>query len=407
MGYMPLGIEGGTASPYIAAMPWKVSDPLSERMRFVARLLEGERMTDLCREFGISRKTGYKLKKRYQEEGPEALYDHSRRPRSNPGRTSAAIAERIIELRKAKPTWGPKKLKRRLEVLDPELPWPAASTIGVILKDAGLVDGRRRRRRASPTPEGAQRGSSSPNELWCIDFKGQFKLGNQQYCYPLTVTDHFSRFLVVCEGMEGTKADPVQVAMERAFRTYGLPRRILSDNGTPFASTGLGGLSKLAAWFLRLGIEPERIEPGHPEQNGRHERMHLTLKRDATRPPGYNILQQQEKLDAFVDCYNEERPHEALGQETPASAYRPSRRVLPEELPPVDYSTCDESRLVASTGRFYFRGKSYYLSKALSGQPIGLRQIEEHAWLIRFIDRDLAYLDRSADTVVSMLDASR
>jgi len=318
-------------------MPWKVSDPVSERMKFITRLLEGERMSDLCGEFGISRKTGCKLRARYASEGLAGLYDRSRRPHRSPRRTPTVVADQVVALRQRYPTWGPKKLRARLEKLHPEVLWPAASTIGVLLKDAGLVDGRKRRRRAWPTPPSQRRESSSANELWSIDFKGQFRMGNSRYCYPLTVSDHFSRYLLGCEALEATKAEPAARALESVFRTHGLPERMRSDNGTPFASTGLGGLTQLSVWLLRLGIELERIEPGHPEQNGRHERIHLTLKQETTRPAGGNLLQQQERFDDFCTRYNQERPHEALQMRTPAAIYQPSARKLPEALEPPTY----------------------------------------------------------------------
>ena len=240
-------------------MPWKVSDPVSERLKFISRLLDGERMSDLCGEFGISRKTGYKLLRRYDEKGARGLYDRSRRPNRSPQRTTQDVAARVIGLRKRYATWGPKKLRRRLQDLDPEVRWPAASTIGVLIKDAGLVDGRKRRRRAWPTPPSERCTSTRANELWSIDFKGHFRMGNGRYCYPLTVSDHFSRFLLGCEALECTRVDPAALALEAVFRDYGLPERMRSDNGAPFASTGFCGLTRLSVWLLRLGIQLERV----------------------------------------------------------------------------------------------------------------------------------------------------
>lgn len=381
-------------------MPWKESDAMSERTKFVARLLDGERMSDLCREFGISRKTGYKLKERYCDQGPQGLYDQSRRPLSSPHRTASAIVERVVELRRRFPTWGPKKLRAKLVELEPESRWPAASTIGVIIKDAGLVDGRKRKRRAWPTPPSEQHDSVAANDLWAMDFKGQFRLGDGRYCYPLTVSDHYSRFLLGCEALENTKTDPAGHALETVFREYGLPKRIRSDNGAPFASTGLGGLTMLSAWLMRLGIRHERIEPGKPQQNGRHERIHLTLKQETTRPAAANMLLQQQRFDEFVAQYNDERPHEALAMKPPASAYKTSQRRLPVTLPAVSYPLHDVIKRVSQGGHVRLEKRDIFVSKALRGQPIGLRQLDSPTWLLSFMDLDLAYLDLDQRSVV-------
>jgi transposase InsO family protein len=248
-------------------------------------------MMDLCREFGISRKTGYKVWKRYQEEGIEALMDRSRRPYSSPNKTPRLTVALIVDLRLLKPTWGPKKLLWLLRKHYPDVPLPAESTIALILKREGLVKGRKRRRRATPTVGPLTEGQA-PNDVWAIDYKGQFKLGNGNYCYPLTMTDQFSRFILLCEALESTRREPAQVALKHVFRAFGVPKVVRSDNGVPFASTGRCGLSRLGVWMMRQGIKLERIEPGHPEQNGRHERMHRTLKQETTRPARGNNLAQ-------------------------------------------------------------------------------------------------------------------
>jgi transposase InsO family protein len=379
-------------------MPWKESDRVTERLDFIARLRAGERITDLCSEYGISRKTGHKLKKRFELEGPKGLYDRSRRPERSPHRTPETVVEQVLAMRRSRPTWGPKKLRAKLETEQPDVRWPAASTIGVLLKDAGLVDGRRRRRRAWPTAASERLVAQQPNELWCMDFKGQFRLGNRQYCYPLTVTDQASRYLLGCEALECTKAHPAAAALELVFRDYGLPTRMRSDNGSPFASTGLGGLTQLSAWLLRLGIGLERIDPGCPQQNGRHERMHLTLKQETTRPAAHSLLQQQERFDRFRTCFNDERPHEALDMQTPAKVYQPARRLFPDALPQPDYPLHDEVRPVSKGGQIRFRGRDVSISKALMGQQIGLRHIEQDVWLVSFMDLDLAYLDPKQGT---------
>ena len=301
---------------------------MDERLRFVARLLDGEAMTEVCRAFGISRKTGYKIFDRYKEHGLEALSDRSRRPVRYANQLPAQIENLIVTAKRDKPHWGARKIRELLvRRLDGDLRVPAKSTIHAVLHRHGLVRvPGRPRHRATGTPLSA---GAAPNDLWCADFKGEFKLGNGRYCYPLTVTDHASRFLLLCEALESTREDTAVTAFEQLFRERGLPQAIRSDNGVPFASpNGLFNLSKLAVWWLRLGIAIERIKPGHPQQNGRHERMHLTLKQEATRPPGMNSLQQQARFDAFVQEFNTERPHEALAMKRPAELYSASPRDL-------------------------------------------------------------------------------
>jgi transposase InsO family protein len=263
------------------------------------------------------------------------------------------------------------------------------------MKREGLVEPRRRR-------SGQRRHSAGlttpdrPNDVWCADFKGEFRLGNGRYCYPLTITDQLSRFLVACEARESTRVEQAREVFEEAFRTYGLPSVIRSDNGTPFASTGLAGLSKLSAWWLRLGVAPERIEPAHPEQNGQHERMHRTLKRETTRPAGRNELEQQERFDRFVEEFNQERPHEALGLKPPASVYTPSVRPFPSKMPEPNYPLHDDVCVVTGAGHISLggRGNQFFLSLALAGQPVGIREEEDGRWLVSFMSIDLAHIDR-------------
>ena len=285
-------------------MPWKESSVMEERLRFVARLLEGERMSDVCREFGISRKTGYKIFKRYKEEGLEALSDRSRRPVRYANQLPEPVERLILECKRDKPHWGARKIRELLlRRLAGDVRIPARSTVHAVLDRHGLVKrARRRRHKAQGTPLSQ---ATRPNDLWCADFKGEFKLGNRRYCYPLTVTDQASRFLLLCEALDATKEGPVIEAFVRLFKDRGLPAALRSDNGLPFASpNGLYNPSKLSLWWLRLGIQIERIKPGHPQQNGRHERMHLTLKTETTRPPGNNSLQQQDRFDAFLSEFN-------------------------------------------------------------------------------------------------------
>src|SRR5436190_704875 len=308
-------------------MPWKECHVMDERLRFVARLLEGEKMAPLCAEFGISRKTGYKIYDRYKDCGLEALNDRSRRPYRQANRLPAPVEAVIVRLKREYPGWGAPKLREKLRQQLPDVPHlPAVSTVHAVLDRYGLVQ-RRRRRRISTAGPTALSCPTEPNALWCADYKGEFMLGNRRYCFPLTITDFASRYLLTCEALGTTQERFAFTVFERTFKEFGLPGVIRTDNGVPFASAhALYGLSKLAVWWLRLGIQIERIAPGHPEQNGRHERMHLTLKKEATKPAAANVLQQQARFDDFIECYNEERPHQALDMRYPAELYEPSER---------------------------------------------------------------------------------
>lgn len=379
-------------------MPWKESRLMDERLRFIARLMDGEGMAELCREFGISRKTGYKFFERYERYGVAGLTDQSRRPHRFARQTASQIERLILDLKELYPTWGPKKLKAKLESKHPGLQIPAASTIGDLLARHGLIRCRKRRRIEERLfPKGMSHSTRS-NEIWCVDFKGQFRLGNQQYCYPLTITDHFSRYLLCCEALVSTKGEPTRAVFERVFDEYGVPAAIKSDNGAPFSARSLGGLSELSAWWLRLGIRLERSAPGHPEHNGRHERMHLTLKQETTRPAGQNLLQQQERFDDFRATYNDERPHEALGMRVPSSLYSPSSRRLSDCAEDSTYPTHDYTRRVSSRGHFSFHGRNVYLSKSLRGQVIGLRDLEEGRMLVSLGPFDLGCFDRDLES---------
>jgi transposase InsO family protein len=371
---------------------------MEERLRFVARLLEGEAMTEVCRAFGISRKTGYKIFNRYREEGSSAFSDRSRRPVRYANQLPPQVESLIVGLKRDKPHWGARKLRELLvRRLPGDLRVPAKSTIHAVLDRHGLVSraGRRRNRaQGTPLSEGAR-----PNELWCADFKGEFKLGNGRYCYPLTVTDHASRFLLMCEALDSTREEPAIAAFEHLFRARGLPAAIRSDNGVPFASpNALFNLSKLSVWWLRLGIAIERIKPGHPQQNGRHERMHLTLKKETTRPPGTNSLQQQARFDAFLDEFNAERPHEALEMRTPAELYSPSSRPY-TGLPELDYPLHDRQYLVTACGRICMHRKKINLSTVLAGQKVGLTEVDDGIWLVSFMHYDLGYIDLEQRTL--------
>ena len=379
-------------------MPWKERSVMDERLRFVARLLDGEAMSDVCREFGISRKTGYKIFNRYKAQGLQALSDRSRRPVRYANQLPEQIECLIVTCKREKPHWGARKIRELLvRRLDQDVRVPAKSTIHAVLHRHGLVKvAGRPRSRATGTPLSA---GSSPNALWCVDFKGEFKLGNGRYCYPLTVTDHASRFLLLCEALDSTCEDPAITAFEQLFRDRGLPQAIRSDNGVPFASpNALFNLSKLSVWWLRLGIAIERIRPGRPQQNGRHERMHLTLKKEATRPPGMNSLQQQARFDAFVDEFNTERPHEGLAMKTPAQVYLPSTRPY-GGLPELAYPLHDRDVLVTACGRICMHRKKINISTVLAGQRLGIKEVDEGIWLVSFMHYDLGYIDLEQKTL--------
>jgi transposase InsO family protein len=323
---------------------------MDKRMRFVIRLKDAESMASLCREFEISRKTGYKILQRYEQCGVEGLSDRTRRPFRYANQLPEQVEAAIVAARREKPSWGARKIRERLlRRLPHAVKVPASSTIHAVLDRHGLVT--RPRLRRGTRAEGTLLSQGlSPNNLWCADYKGEFLLGNKHYCYPLTVTDHASRYLLLCEALESNREQLAFTALERLFKERGLPQAIRSDNGVPFASpNGLFNLSKLSVWWLRLGISIERIRPGRPQQNGRHERMHLTLKQKATRPAGANILQQQAKFDAFVEEFNNDRPHEALAMKCPAQIYTPSTRPY-QGLPEPHYPFHDKTVLVTSCG---------------------------------------------------------
>jgi transposase InsO family protein len=380
-------------------MPWQECSVMEERLRFVARLLEGEGMSEVCREFGISRKTGYKIFRRYKDEGLEALNDRSRRPVRYANQLPEQIERAIVTAKKDKPHWGARKIRELLvRKLAGDVRIPAKSTVHAVLDRHGLVKRARQRRRCKA--EGTTLSQAvAPNALWCADFKGEFKLGNRRYCYPLTVTDQASRMLLMCEALESTKEPPVIEAFLRLFKERGLPEAIRSDNGLPFASpNGLYNLSRLSVWWLRLNIALERIKPGNPQQNGRHERMHRTLKAETTRPPGMNALQQQARFDAFLSEYNEERPHEAIGMKVPAECYTPSPRAY-EGLPELAYPFHDRDILVTACGRICLHRKKINVSTVLAGQRLGIKEVDDGIWLLSFMHYDLGYIDLEQRTL--------
>ena len=371
-------------------MPWRECHTMDERIRFVARLLEGEKMMPLCREFGISRKTGYCLFNRYKDCGVAAFTDRSRRPYRQANRLPPQLEAVIVRLKREHPGWGAPKIREKLrrESTAPHL--PAISTVHAVLDRHSLVQ-RRQRRRSRPTGTTLSR-PTEPNALWCADYKGEFMLGNRRYCYPLTITDFASRYLLTCEALSTTQEQFAFTVFERTFKEFGLPQAIRTDNGVPFASAhALYGLSKLSVWWLRLGIALERSKPGHPQDNGRHERMHLTLKREATKPAADNVLQQQAR-DAFMQEYNRDRPHQGLAMKVPADLYARSSRVY-RGLDELTYPFHDATFTVTQCGRICFKGQKVNLSQVFAGQNVGVTQVGDRIWLVTFMHYDLGYFD--------------
>lgn len=374
-------------------MPWQELSPMDLRMRFVTEWQSGcWTMTELCTDYQISRKTGYKWIARYETSGPRGLHDQSRRPHHSPLATAPELADVLIALRTRHPRWGAKKLLAVAARRDHQAAWPSRSTVCDLLKARGLVSPRRRRDRhahvASPLAP-----ITRINEAWTTDFKGEFLTGDGVYCYPLTLRDGFSRFVLRCDALAGHTYEATRQRFERAFAEYGLPDRMRSDNGGPFASTGLARLSRLSVWWMRLGIVPERIALGHPEQNGSHEQFHAVLKAETARPPAANARAQQRRFDRFCLEYNHERPHEALADDVPANRYQPSARRLPRRLPPLEYPGHLEIRRVSTMGQISWRNAPVFLSEALAGQEVGFEEVDDGLWTIRFASVVLGRFD--------------
>lgn len=375
-------------------MPWRETSPMEQRLQFI-REYETElfTMTELAAEYGISRKTAYKWLERYVATGPLGLHDHSRRPHHSPHATDADRGEQLLALRRRHPRWGAKKLLAVAARRDPAAEWPSRSTVCALLQRHGLVIQQRRRPRSPHAPTSTMAPITAANQVWTTDFKGEFRTGDGVYCYPLTLRDGFSRFVLGCDGLVHRTVSATQRRFARAFAVYGLPDRIRSDNGLPFAGPGLGGLSALSVWWIRLGIIPERIAPGHPEQNGSHEQFHRVLKAETTRPPAPNCAAQQQRFRRFVREYNEERPHEALDNQPPATHYAPSRRVLPQRLAPLEYSGHMEVRLVASNGDVSWAGDRLFVASALAGQHVAFEEVDDGLWTLHFATVALARYD--------------
>lgn len=365
---------------------------MNERVKFVAGMLEGsESFTELCERFGISRKQGYKWKERYESGGVDALRDRSRAPKTHPQAVVEPLVELIVQARKKHPRWGPRKLLVILARQYPTLEFPAASTVGELLKKRGLVGQKRRRLRSAPYPE-TLGGYDHPNAIWCADFKGHFPVEGER-CNPLTISDGCSRYLLCCKSLKSTVTEPVRRTFENVFREFGLPDAIRTDNGPPFSTLAPAGLSRLAVWWIRLGIRPERIMPGRPDQNGRHERMHLTLKAETARPPRSSFRAQQRAFDFFRDEYNRVRPHEALGYDTPASRYTPSSRPFPNKLPEIEYPSHFRIQRAQHNGVISVDGVQFYISNCIDEEYIGLEAVGDGCWKVYFGPIELGLID--------------
>jgi transposase InsO family protein len=374
-------------------MPWQVTDVVDERTRFVLEYDSDEHtMAELCRIYGIARKTGYEWVARYAVEGLAGLYDRRYGAGSHPNQTDAAIEEQILQLKYAHPSWGAKKLRGHLWAKKKAVKWPVVSTFGEILRRAGLSTPQRKRLRVAVYSKPFEEVEKA-NQVWCADFKGWFLTGQGERIDPLTVSDAHSRYLLRCQSVAKTDTEHVEAIFAAAFREYGMPERIRTDNGHPFASRAIAGISRLSVYWMKLGIQPERIKPGHPEQNGRHERMHRTLKAETARPPAANRRAQQEAFDRFRQQFNEERPHEALEQQTPASRYQSSPRSYPDRVPEPEYGANMKPKRVYPDGTFFWKGTQIFISKALGGESIGLEPIDDRYWGVHFATFPLARFD--------------
>lgn len=380
-------------------MAWRASGVVDQRKKFVEAYESGDfTMAELCRSYEISRESGYKWVERMREEGESGLADRSRAPRSHPNQTPAEIEQQLLSLRRQHKTWGPRKLLHRLQQKHPKTAWPSASTIGALLKREGLSVPRRVLRKTPPYTQPFQ-DAVRPNQVWCGDFKGWFLTKDRQRVDPLTISDATSRYLLRCQAVEKTNTAHVLAIYEAAFREYGLPEAMRTDNGAPFASRAIAGLSVLSLYWMKLGIIPERIAPGHPEQNGRHERIHRTLKAETANPPAAHRRAQQAAFHRFQFIYNQQRPHEALAMKTPASCYQPSPRPYPARLPEPHYDTSLEVRRVQASGDFKWKGNKIFISEVLRNEPIGFEPIEEDVWLVYFAAFPIALFDSYRRTI--------
>lgn len=388
-------------------MPWKETCAVKERMKFIMDCESQEySKAALCRMYGISRPTGDKWLARYAEESVDGLVDQSREPKNHPNQVSQEIEEAILAARREHPRWGPKKLRVILERAMPRRGWPAISTIGEILSTHGLTVPRKRRRRTPPYTQPFA-SCDSPNDVWCGDFKGWFRTGDGSRCDPLTISDAHSRKLLRCQVVKETGFATTRGLFEATFRQYGLPLAIRTDNGAPFAGRGIGGLSRLSVWWIKLGIVPERIEPGKPQQNGRHERMHGTLKAETANPPARTLRAQQRAFDRFREEFNHVRPHEALAMRCPAEVYVYSPRPYPERLGPVEYPPGLTVRIVQPHGEFYWRGHRVFLGEAFGRERVGLEPLDGRYWIVYFGELVLGIFDSHRHLVMPLRQAAQ
>ena len=372
-------------------MPWKVSGVVEKRKQFVSEYESGDwTMTDLCRAYGVSRVTGYEVLQRWRQLGVQGLEEQSRAAQRHPNQMAEEIEGEVLRMRAAHPTWGPRKLKKVLEGGGQR--YPAASTIGELLQREGLAQSRRKRRRAEPYQRPFE-SADRPNLVWCADFKGWFRSRDGERIDPFTMTDACSRYLLRCQAVDKADTQRVRAVIEAAFREYGLPGAMRTDNGAPFASQAIAGLSLLSVWLMKLGVTPERIKPGHPEQNGRHERMHRTLKQETACPPAANRRAQQRAFDRFRREFNEVRPHEALGQETPSSVYEPSLRQYPARIPEPEYDSTMLVRRVGLRGQISWKHEHVFLTETLRGERVGLEPIDDQWWIVHFASFPIALFD--------------
>ena len=377
-------------------MPWKETSVMDERMKFISRLLSGDKMAGLCREFGISRVTGHKIWNRYKQDGARGLYDRSKAPHKHPNKLPPEIEQLIVRLKKEKPKWGAPKIRELVKNRYSTIDLPAVSTVHCVLDRHGLVRKRRRRNKykARATylsiPEEA-------NDLWCVDFKGQFRVKSGTYCYPLTISDFVSRYIIGCEALSNTEINPCFAVFEEAFKKNGLPVAIRSDNGVPFANgNSTWNLTRLSVWWIRLGVKLERIRPGNPQENGRHERMHRTLKLEATNKTIMNLLQQQERFDDFRKEFNYERPHQAIDMKHPAEIYKKSKREY-KGLEEISYPGYDKVLMITNCGRVCLNRQKIHISKAFANQPVGLKEVDEGIWQVDFMSYTLGFFDKGSD----------
>lgn len=379
-------------------MGWKECKKMDEKLKFIARYLEGEKIAPLCREFGVTRPTAYKLIERYKTMGQCALVEQKRTPHRYANQLPIPVEAMILELKREYPNWGAPKIREKIIKKFPDVKTPAKSTVHAVLDRHGLVKHRlgRRRFKATGTP---LEHVKEPNQLWCADYKGEFMLGNRQYCYPLTITDYASRYLIACDALASTREEFAFEVFTRAFKEFGLPDSLRTDNGTPFASgQSFYNLTKLSVWWMRHGINLERIRPGHPQENGRHERMHLTLKLETTRPPRETLVAQQESFDSFSNIFNNERPHEGIQNKYPSEIYKKSEREF-KPLVPLFYPMHDKTITITHCGRICERGLKVSLSRAFAGQEVGIKEMEDGIWVVSFMDYDLGYFDEKGTRV--------